>query len=180
MGSRDGRVRGFAMFALFALAGGALDLLSKELAFSRLEENHETKIIDGCLGFILSRNPGAAFGIFGGRFNFFLAISIGAIALVAYFSWTAKPPSVRYQLALGMIAAGVLGNLHDRLRFHFVRDFIKVYVDYDPVKTLLLTHWPHTNVWPIFNVADSFICVGAGALMAKYWLDERRERREKK
>lgn len=51
------------------------------------------------------------------------------------------------QAALGMVAGGTLGNLVDRLRFGYVVDFIDL-------------RW-----WPVFNLADSAICVGVGFLM---------------
>jgi signal peptidase II len=175
MAASQSRARGFALFLAFALAGAGVDLFTKHVVFQRLASRGEVTLIDGFLGFVLSRNPGAAFSMLVGQINFFLLISVAALVLLAYFSLTAKPPSWRYQLALGTVGAGVLGNLHDRVRFHAVRDFIKVSIDYPPIASRLDAIF-NTHTWPIFNVADSFICVGAGALIVKYWIDERRER----
>ena len=47
-------------------------------------------------------------------------------------------------MALGLILAGTLGNLYDRIAYRAVRDFIDVYL---------------IN-WPIFNLADTWITIG--------------------
>jgi signal peptidase II len=57
-----------------------------------------------------------------------------------------------YQIVLGMLMAGVLGNLYDRLMFGYVRDMVYA-----------LPRW---GVFPwIFNVADSLLCVGVGIMI---------------
>jgi lipoprotein signal peptidase len=53
---------------------------------------------------------------------------------------------------MGLVLAGTLGNLYDRLVFQQVRDFIDVYLR------------PIRYHYPTFNVADSLICVGVGIL----------------
>jgi signal peptidase II len=54
-------------------------------------------------------------------------------------------------ISLGMILAGTIGNMVDRVSFGAVRDFIKVYYR---------SSEGAEKVWPLFNLADSFICVG--------------------
>ena len=53
-------------------------------------------------------------------------------------------------MALGLILAGTLGNLYDRVVFNGVRDFL---------------HWNYLFDWPVFNVADSCLVCGAGLLL---------------
>ena len=61
--------------------------------------------------------------------------------------------SLLEQLTFGLIMGGVIGNVSDRIRLQYVVDFIH-------------WHWADRNLdWPIFNLADSFICVGVGLYM---------------
>lgn len=170
---RNARARGLLLFALISLAGAAVDLATKGLAFRRLPEGRTVDLIPGVFGFYLSRNTGAAFSILEGQFAFFVAISFAALGLLAYFSWSAKAPSVAYQAALGLVGGGVVGNLHDRLAYGHVRDFLHAHWDHEPLRSKLI-RWFGTNDWPIFNVADAFICVGAVALVIAFWREERR------
>jgi signal peptidase II len=99
-------------------------------------------------------NHGALFGL-GNQHTraangFFLVVSF--LAAVAIFWWGARPATRRDPLlcaALGLILGGTLGNLFDRVVFGGVRDFLYFYlID-----------------WPVFNIADSCLVVGAGALL---------------
>jgi signal peptidase II len=79
---------------------------------------------------------------------------ISAVAAVAILFWSSRP-GVRGDrvlcAALGLILAGTLGNLYDRLVFDGVRDFL---------------HWHYQSyVWPTFNLADCFLVCGAGLLL---------------
>ena len=60
------------------------------------------------------------------------------------------------------IAAGALGNMYDRVALGFVVD----YFDF--------------IVWPVFNVADSFICIGAGLIILAAVKDGRKKKSEAK
>ncbi len=103
-------------------------------------------------------NRGALFGFgngdreSGGMNTFFAVISILAACFIVF--WTSRPAvaSDRFLcIALGMILAGTLGNLYDRVVFGGVRDFLHCYYD--------------THVWPDFNVADCCLVGGAGVLL---------------
>jgi signal peptidase II len=66
------------------------------------------------------------------------------------------------RLALALVLSGALGNMWDRVLRGYVTDFLLVYVgDYQ---------------WPVFNVADSAICVGAGLLLIDIWRQRGEER----
>jgi signal peptidase II len=58
------------------------------------------------------------------------------------------PPDKWRDVSLGLLLAGVLGNLTDRLLYGHVIDFL-----------LFDLHIPYAHPWPAFNVADSCICV---------------------
>jgi signal peptidase II len=106
------------------------------------------------LDFVLTWNRGVSFGMGNsvGDYNvlFFtgLAVIIGGFLIV----WMAKTSDRLLLLSLGLVVGGALGNVVDRLRFGAVVDFLYVHVG--------AFDW-----WPIFNVADSAVCIGAGLLV---------------
>jgi lipoprotein signal peptidase len=108
-------------------------------------------------------NQGALFGrghtIFGMNGNIvFAVVSVGAAAAIIY--WSRRPHSRRdrfLSLALGLILAGTLGNLYDRIVFHGVRDFL---------------YWYYLIDWPIFNIADCCLVLGASLLLLQAFLTE--------
>lgn len=94
--------------------------------------------------FIYSRNTGVAFSLFQGLPQFFTVTSLLICAGAIYFYWVHLPKNLSViQLTLGLIIGGALGNVIDRIRLGYVVDFIQV-------------GW-----WPVFNIADSAICIGA-------------------
>jgi signal peptidase II len=142
-------------------AGGlALDLWTKKAVFGWLKPHETFPVIDGFLRLIVAVNNGAAFNLFAGKPYFLAAVSIIAMLgiFVAFlFSGGLQKP---VHIALGLFAAGVCGNLYDRLFNNgSVRDFIDAY-------------WG-TYHWPTFNVADSLLCVGVGLLIVSTFLIEK-------
>jgi signal peptidase II len=77
-------------------------------------------------------------------------IALIALIPLIYFFYHAKSSDKLMLTALGLTLGGALGNIHDRLRFNAVIDFVDL-------------HWDD-NHWPAFNVADMGICVGVGLL----------------
>lgn len=155
-------------FLLTAVIGFALDQWSKVEAFDKLSgggvvrmddsvrplDPHTVRFIPGWLHFDVTANQGAVFGIGQGQRALFVAVSVAAIVFILYLFATSGRQRT-YQVILGMLMAGVLGNLYDRLRYGYVRDMIHALPD-----------WPKLFPW-IFNVADSLLCVGV-ALMILY------------
>ncbi|MCL6635880.1 MAG: signal peptidase II [Peptococcaceae bacterium] len=88
-------------------------------------------------------NPGAAFGLLANQNTLFISVSVILVlgVLVAYKRVASSRAMVK--AALGLVVGGALGNLVDRLRFGMVVDFLDF------------------RVWPVFNLADSAIVVGA-------------------
>jgi signal peptidase II len=129
----------------------AIDVATKTLAVEKLSGGADVEILGSWLVLHLTRNPGAAFST-GTDFTVVLsAIAIAAVAVVVYFS--RRVGTRAWAWALGLLLAGVCGNLTDRilrepgpLRGHVV-DFLMV---------------PH---WPVFNIADICINVAAGLIL---------------
>lgn len=91
-------------------------------------------------------NTGAAWGIFSGKTIGLILVSVGMIVLFFVFNRFVKNKNTWYCLSFGFIIGGAVGNLIDRIWLKYVRDFI--FLDFFPS-------------FPVFNVADSFLCVGA-------------------
>ncbi len=153
-------------FVLTMVAGLGLDLWTKSLAETNLQGAAPWVAIPGWLQFEFLRNQGAVFGIAQGQRTWFLLISAAAVVFLTYlFINSQKRPF--YQIILGMLLAGVLGNMYDRVVLSSVRDMIHMLPGW---------HWPggvrHVlrflpdELFPyIFNVADSLLCVGVGLMM---------------
>lgn len=125
-----------------------LDLGSKAYFSDWLRLGQSKPVIKGFFNFTLVHNKGAAFGI-GSDWStpFFLATTFLAMAVVIYLLKTIKPHEVLARWGLVMILSGAMGNVIDRIRLGYVVDFLDVYYK--------------NNHWPVFNIADSVITVGA-------------------
>lgn len=129
-----------------------LDWASKAAVLARLKyEGDSVALIPGVFHFTLGYNPGAIFGSFQGLPPMARTVIFGLAGLLAiyYFgrAFLAEDTPKVERIALGLILGGALGNGLDRLRHGHVVDFIDV----------VIRGW---HYWT-FNVADSFIVVGA-------------------
>ena len=137
-----------------------LDQVSKMLVVAFLNRETPLVIIEGILRFKYSENRGAAFGSFDEhRWVFMIASIVGIVGMCVYL-FVFKPKSKLACTALSMIVGGGIGNMIDRtLRTGEIFEGEKVVVDF-------IDFYAFPNIWnAIFNVADSFVCVGAGLLI---------------
>ena len=152
-----------ARFFLTAAVGLFADLWSKNVAVANLSDGRVIEAIHGWLQFEFILNPGAVFGIAPGKTVIFLIVSVAAVIFLTYLFYTSSGRPF-YQIILGLLMAGVLGNMYDRVEIGKVRDMIHMLPGW---------HWPagvrHVlpflpdEVFPyIFNVADSLLCTGVG------------------
>ncbi|MBR6513543.1 MAG: signal peptidase II [Clostridia bacterium] len=136
-----------------------LDQLSKYLCVRYMTLGDSVTIIPKVLDFTYIQNKGAAFGsLSNARWVFMIAsvVMIAAIAVyVIYNRRTLRYPSV---ITLSLILGGGIGNMIDRIWLGYVIDFIDV---------KCVPYW----CW-IFNVADSFVCVGAFFLVIIFIISE--------
>ncbi|UCG55613.1 MAG: signal peptidase II [Phycisphaerales bacterium] len=153
--------------------GLGLDLWTKHTVFAWLEHKprNAASLIDGLLEFVMHQNPGAAWGIAQGRHGFLVAVSIIALLVIfVVFLFFSGAGQRLVPTALGLFAAGVSGNLWDRLfNAGEVRDFVRVYYG--------------RFAWPTFNVADTLLCVAVGLLVISTFVtgrsDQKRGRQHK-
>lgn len=132
---------------LFALSIASsvflLDRLTKIIILNYLSQGHSIALIQNIFHFTLVLNKAAAFGLFGHNRIIFAAVAIVAIAAIVIYIFKRKGANSILASALGLILGGAAGNLFDRIRFGCVIDFIDL------------------RVWPVFNIADSCITIGA-------------------
>lgn len=103
----------------------------------------ETKNVLPFLDFTYITNTGTAFGLAGGFNYIFIGASIIIICVMVFFKSKIFYPSNLSLVSYSLIMGGAFGNLLDRFAFGSVIDFIDF------------------RFWPVFNMADSFITVGA-------------------
>ena len=135
-----------------------IDQLSKLWIVNNFAPGESRVIWNKVLWLTYVQNQGAAFGILQGHsWLFFLCAILVMIILVVINSKQRLP--VTMQVIFGLIMAGAIGNLLDRLRLNYVVDFFDL-------------GW-----WPVFNIADMAIVCGAILLVIKLLLDEKGEHR---
>lgn len=134
-----------------------LDQLTKWWALTALQPAETPHpVIPGILNWTLTFNTGAAFSFLadsaGWQRWFFALLAVGISAMLSAWLARTRRNDWRTALPLALIVGGALGNLIDRLHAAKVTDFIQVFLGSYP--------------FPVFNVADSAISVGAVALIA--------------
>jgi signal peptidase II len=120
----------------------AVDQLSKFLAVKNLTLGESYPLVKGVFHLTLVYNRGAAFGILKNQLSLFIVAAIFASVLILS-SLRAHAADRVYRCALSLILGGALGNLADRVLIGSVVDFLDF------------------RVWPVFNLADSAITIGA-------------------
>ena len=138
-------------FFAVALAAAALDLWTKSAAFANNVDGVGIPVIEGFFSFGKTTNKGIVFGLFAGAGPVFLVVSVLAVPAILFIFLSVKKPRWVLTAALALILGGTLGNMYDRVVDGQVRDFIKFYYFDSAGKD-------HT--WPLFNLADSCICIG--------------------
>jgi signal peptidase II len=143
--TRSTRLR---LFAAVALTAYAVDVVTKQLAVTRLADG-DVPVLGDWFVLHLTRNPGAAFSA---GTEYTVVLSCLAIAAVVVVLWFARRAGTAgWAIALGLLWAGAAGNLTDRL----VRDP-------GPMRGHVVDMFMLPN-WPVFNVAD--ICINVAAAL---------------
>jgi signal peptidase II len=164
-----------ARFVLTAAIGLTTDLLVKHWADLRLAvaapggPMPSVDVLPGWLKLEWTPNHGAALGFFQGYRWVFLIVSAAAVGFLGYLFTISLPKQRGYQFILGMLLAGVLGNLFDRAALGYVRDMIHIFPGrrWPPeIAAHLPWFWTTPELFPwIFNLADSFLCVGVTLML---------------
>lgn len=128
-----------------------IDQFTKYQAVYRLKENEDYILIPNILRFHYLENKGAAWGMLQGHTWLFVLITV-IVLIVLVATFIKLPITKRFiplKIALTFVAAGAIGNFIDRLLNQYVVDFIYFeLIDF-----------------PIFNVADIYVCISAVFLL---------------
>ena len=133
-----------------------LDRWTKHLAATRIALYAHIQIIPGFFRLTHTENTGAAFSLFADspshwKTGLLIAFSVVAMIVVFALLWKQQRPLTMTGIALSLILGGAVGNLWDRVASGRVVDFLLFYVK--------------QYQWPVFNLADSAIVVGASLLV---------------
>ena len=125
----------------------ALDQVTKFLVSANLKLNETFPVLKGIFNITLVHNTGIAFGLFKGMLLIFIFSSVVAVFFIILCAGRFRHGYGRLRVGLLFILAGTIGNLIDRIRLGHVIDFIDL------------------RIWPVFNMADIVITIGAFLLV---------------
>jgi signal peptidase II len=133
-----------------------LDRWTKHLAATRIAMYSNIQVIPGFFRITHTENTGAAFSLFADspahwKTAMLIAFSLVAMVIVTVLLWRQSHALTVTAVALSLILGGATGNLWDRVARGRVVDFLLVYVK--------------QYQWPVFNLADSAIVIGATLLV---------------
>ncbi|TYB91476.1 MAG: signal peptidase II [Kosmotoga sp.] len=133
------------------------DQITKNIAESNLEYFNRVDLFSWFFGFRYVHNEGIGFGMLDFLpIEFIYSLSAGISLVILVLAIIYKNVLTKYEnLFLGFIIGGALGNNIDRIRFGYVVDFLE---------------FPY---WPVFNLADTFIVIGAALLLFSFYRRER-------
>ncbi|MDP4105518.1 MAG: signal peptidase II [Bacillota bacterium] len=151
-------------YYLIAILVILLDQVTKWLIVSKMAFGDSIPIINNILYITSHRNRGAAWGILQGQMWLFYAITLVVIFAIIYYIQKAAKGKWLLGISLALMLGGAIGNFIDRVFRKEVVDFIHTFIfGYN---------------FPVFNVADSSLCIGVVLLMIVMLRDER-ETKEK-
>lgn len=142
------------------------DQLTKQLVVNFLDREEPLYIIKDVLRFTYVENRGAAFGMLDDHRWVFMIISTVAIVGLTFYMWKFCRESKLLCFGLSLIIGGGIGNMIDRIFLGYVIDFID------------FCAFPEIWMW-VFNVADAFVCVGAGLVILYLMIDVVKETKKK-
>lgn len=146
-----------ARWVAIAAAVVGTDQVTKILLRANLAEGEAWPYPDAWFAISHVENSGAAFGMFQGAGIWLLAVTVLGVSGLLFYVYRYPPQHRLYVMALALILGGAIGNLIDRAMKGSVTDFL------DP------------RYYPAFNIADSAIVIGVGAIIMLSFLEARRQ-----
>ena len=147
------------VWALIAVGVIFLDQITKWLTVINLDLYESYPLIENVFHFTYIQNKGAAFGILQDHRWVFIVVSVVAIAGLSVMLWKNRQGSKLLCVAISMIVGGGIGNMIDRCLLGYVIDFL----DFTLID------------FAVFNVADSFVCIGVGLFVLELLIELKKE-----
>jgi len=133
-----------------------LDQIVKLLIVHNFELGESITVIPGFFDLVFAKNSGIAFGLMPGKTWLFITASIAAVVILLLFLRQLDGRERLGRVGCALILGGAIGNLIDRVRLHYVVDYLDFY-------------WTQYH-WPAFNLADTAVCTGIGLFLLSMWL----------
>ena len=174
-------IKDYILYGAIILIGIIADQVSKLIILAQgWAIGHEVPIIDGLLTFTLHKNRGAGWGMLADNRWVFMVLSTAAIIAFSLYIFLGHADNKFMGISMTLITSGGIGNMIDRIFLGEVTDFIRFPFLYYP-KFSGGIKWAE---FPIFNIADCFVTVGAFAmifaLIAALVKEIKKERRAKR
>ena len=151
------KYKSLIIICLIILVAFTLDIVTKTIANNTLELLDKNQVINNFFYFTLCYNTGGAWSIFSDNVPVLIIVSLLALGLVIYTM--IKSSSNFYNYSCAVFIGGLIGNLFDRIVYGKVIDFLDFMIfGYD---------------FPIFNIADCFICIGVGLMLIAITKEEK-------
>lgn len=147
------------LYFLLAAAVVAVDFFTKRWAYTALSKVETIPLIKNVFHLTYVENRGAAFGMLKDQRWIFITLSVIILALLAAVIIKKKNKPWYLSLGLSFVGAGAVGNLIDRIWLGFVVDLF----DFRLIN------------FPVFNVADIFVCLGAAILAIYFIIDDEKK-----
>jgi len=129
------------------------DQLTKFFIVKHFKVSQSLPILNNIFHLTFVKNTGAGFGILKGFNSFLILISLAVIGIIFYYYRQIKQNQILLQIIAAFVLGGTIGNLIDRINLGYVIDFLDF------------------RIWPVFNIADSFVTIGIIGLVIYFWRD---------
>lgn len=135
-----------------------IDIVVKLLVKSKLVFQQSIEIIDNFFYITYVKNTGAAWSILSGKQVFLILFSLIVVIMLFIYLYKKKTYTKFETVGYGLLIAGAVGNLIDRVVYGYVIDYLNFYIfNYN---------------FPIFNIADSCIVIGIMLLFISSWREK--------
>lgn len=169
----------YIIYSVVIALGIAVDQLSKWLIWSNMTIGESIPVIKDIFHITYITNDGGAFGGMDDPVSRIIMMIVSTLAIIGFgvYLYLGHAENMLYGVAFSMVVSGGIGNMIDRLGFGFYFNHEKgigEVIDF-------IDFCAFPQIWKaIFNIADSFVCVGAGLLILALVIDLVKEAKAKK
>ncbi len=141
-----------------------IDQITKSIIRTHLTVGDMITVIPGFFSITYVRNTGAAWGILAGLNGLLIILSLVMLIVLIIFRKSFITDTLLHKISAGLMIAGIVGNLIDRMRLGYVVDFLHFYIG--------------KHQFPSFNVADSAICIGVTLYIISQFINQKDNERK--